>query len=262
MAMPSKVDSEKQFASELAGRVRTYFSDQKKLSTITLRAFRYSLIDFPIILVNFPFILGAIIMRTVKLLFPKADKIEKSAQWVTHPQHRNGSLARRLPPYQSFSTKSQLRAFRQFVVRPLRRNHAVDLWSREGRNMEETLMEPLTSWEKIPNLMETILTVPCWIMGIKFLGLDPKTAFLLSRDVALYKKLSLAHKGFFQTLYMEAKWLFGISIPWSYSLKLVAVGLMAYVLLMIIVEYVSVNFYYREGFEKKLVEKIRGNLDV
>jgi hypothetical protein len=257
MEKPREIDNEEQFASDLERQLRAYFSDQKKLSTITLRALRYSLIDFPIILANFPFIMGSILIRSVKLIFRNSDKFEKRAQWMTHPQNRNGSLARLLPPYQTFSTKSKLRSFKQFVVRPLRKNYATYFRSHEVQKIEETLMEPLTSWEKIPNLMENILTVPCWMVGIKFLGLDPKTAIYLSRDLELYKQLSLARKGLFQTLYMKAKWIFGVSIPWSYSLKLIAVGLIAYILLMIIIEYISVQFYYREGIEKRLLEKVK-----
>jgi hypothetical protein len=252
-----EIDSQEQFAIDLAGRIRAYFSVQKKLSTITLRALHFGLIDFPITLINFPFIVGAILMRSLKLLNRKSDRYERSAQWLAKPQNRNGSLARLLPPYQTFSTKSKLKCFKQLVVRPLEKHYAIYLRSHEIRKIEEILIEPLTGWEKIPNLIENILTVPCWVAGIKFLGLDPKTAFFLSRDEELYKHLSLARKGFFQTLYMKAKWIFGVSIPWSYSLKLVAVGLIAYILLMILIEYISVQFYYREVTEKILLEKIK-----
>ena len=257
MEKPREIDNEEQFVSDLEGRMRAYFSDQKKLSTITLRALRYSLIDFPIMLVNFPFIMGLILLRSLKLIFPNSDRFEKSAQWMTQPKNRNGSLARLLPPYQTLSTKSKMRSFKQLVVLPLGKNYAIYFRSHEVRKIEEILMEPLTSWEKIPNLIENILTVPCWLVGIKFLGLDPKTAFVLSRDVELYKQLRLARKGLFQTLYMKAKWIFGVSIPWSYSLKLIAVGLIAYILLMIMIEFISVQFYYRQGIEKRLLEKIK-----
>ncbi len=114
MEKPRAIDNEEQFASDLEGRMRAYFSDQKKLSTITLRAFRYSLLDFPIILANFPFIMGSILIRSLKLIFRNSDKFEKSAHWMTHPQNRNGSLARLLPPYQTPSTKRKLRSFKQF----------------------------------------------------------------------------------------------------------------------------------------------------
>jgi hypothetical protein len=257
MEKPRAIDNEEQFVSDLEGQLRAYFSDQKKLSTITLRALRYSLLDFPIILANYPFIMGSILILSLKLIFRNSDKFEKSAHWMTHPQTRNGSWERLLPPYQTFSTKSKLRSFKQFVVRPLRKNYAIYFRSYEVQKLEETLIEPFTSWEKIPNLMENILTVPCWLVGIKFLGLDPKTAIYLSRDVKLYKQLSLARKGLFQKLYMKAKWFFGVSIPWSYSLKLIVVGLIAYILLMIIIEYISVQFYYSEGIEKKLLAKIK-----
>lgn len=259
MAKPRKIDNENQFALDLEGRVRAYFSDQKKLSTITLRALRYSLLDFPIILANFFFIMASVLIRSLKLIFRNSDNIEKSAHWMTHRQHRNSPWTRFLPPYQTLSTRSKLRSFSQSVVRPLREKYAVNFRSREILKLEETLREPLTSWEKIPNLMENILTVPCWLLGIKFLGLDPKTAIYLSRDVAFYKKLSLARKGLFQKLYLKAKWFFGVSIPWSYSLKVIAVGLIVYILLMITIEYISVQFYYHEGIEKKILEKIKSS---
>ncbi|MGD2270423.1 MAG: hypothetical protein PVI06_08495 [Desulfobacterales bacterium] len=257
MEKPREIDNEEQFISDLEERVRAYFSDQKKLSTITRRALRFSLLDFPIILANFPFIMGSVLIRSLKLILRNSDKFEKSAQWMTRPQNRNESWTRLLPPYQTFSTKSKLRSFNQFVVRPLKKYHASCFRSYEVQKIEETLMEPLTSWEKIPNLMENIVTVPFWMAGIKFLGLDPKTAIYLSRDVELYKQLSLAGRGLFERLYMKAKWFFGVSIPWSYSLKAIAVGLMAYIFLMTIIEYVSVQFYYREGIEKRLLEKIK-----
>lgn len=257
MEKPGEIDNAEQFTSDLEERLRAYFSGQKKLATITLRALRCSLPDFPIILANFPFIMGAVMIRALGLIFRNSDQFEKSAQWMTHPQNRNSPWTRLLPPYRTFSTKSKLRSFNQLVVRPLRKNHAMHFRSHEIQKIEETLVVPLTSWEKLPNLMENILTVPCWMAGIKFLGLDLKTAIYLSRDVELYKQLSLARKGLFQTLYMKAKWIFSVSVPWSYSLKLIAVGLAAYILLMIIIEFVSVQFYYREGIEKKLLEKIR-----
>ena len=257
MENSSNVDGREKFAMDLERRLRAYFSEQKTLSTIVLRAIRFSLIDFPIILANFAFIMGAILMRSLKLLDRKSNRFDKCAQWLTQPQNRNGSWARLLPPYQTFSTRSKLKSFKQLVVRPLEKQHAIYFRSHERRKIEEMLMEPLTSWEKIPNLIENILTIPCWLAGIKFLGLDPKTAFVLSRDKELFKHLRLANKGFFESLYLKAKWVFGVSIPWSYSLKIVAVGLISYILLMILIEYISVQFFYRNDIEKKLCDHLK-----
>ena len=257
MEKPSEIDSQTHFGMDLERRLGTYFSKQKKLSTITIRAIRFSLIDFPIIVLNFPFIVGSILIRSLQVIYRNSDRLEKTARWMTQPKNRNSSWANLLPPYRTFSARSKLKSFKRMVFRPLEEQYAISFRTQEMRKMEDILLDPLTRWEKVPNLLENILTVPFWVAGIKFLGLDPKTVFVLSRDKDLYKHLSLSRKGFFESLYIKARWIFGVSIPWSYSLKLVAVGLIVYILLMILIEYISVQFYYRDGIEKKLLEQLK-----
>lgn len=121
---------------------------------------------------------------------------------------------------------------------------------------EEILVETLTSWEKVPSLLESILTPICWLIGISFLGLDPKTAIILSRDKKIYHRWAELGSSWLGKAFLRIKWLFDDAVPWTYSAKFIAVGLLAYIVLMVIIEFISVQIIYRKGVEKRLIEKI------
>jgi hypothetical protein len=142
------------------------------------------------------------------------------------------------------------------VIRCLEERYPTETRSVEFDKAEDILIETLTSWEKIPSLMENIMTPICWLVGISFVGLDPKTAIVLSRDKQIYHGWAEMGQNWLGRTYLRIKWLFDDAIPWTYSAKFIAVGLLAYIVLMILIEFISVQIIYRKGVEKRLLEKI------
>jgi hypothetical protein len=91
---------------------------------------------------------------------------------------------------------------------------------------------------------------------VSFLGLDPKTAIVLSRDKRIYHRWAELGSSWIGKAFLRIRWLFDEAVPWTYSAKFIAVGLLAYVLLMVIIEFISVQIIYRKGVEKRLIDKI------
>ena len=156
---------------ELEAYIRKYFAAEKKLSTIARRALVCSLVDFPITAINIPFIIIGILIKLFKSIFKSSEQLDKCANWLRHPKNRKGILARFLPPYQTVSARIKLKTFKHSVVLPLEKKYPLQFRSLDFKKAKESLYETVTSWEKIPNIMEYILTLPCWMLGIKFLGL-------------------------------------------------------------------------------------------
>jgi hypothetical protein len=244
------------FTEELEERIRKYFTYQKRFSTIGLRAIAWSLTDFPIVMINFPFVMGSVLISFFRVGYRSSNRLKKSARWLRHPRSRKGRCARLLPPYRTLSARSKIKAFKRMVISPMEEKYRLQAQALNFDKTEETLTETLTSWEKIPNLMEQILTPFCWMFGITFLGLDPKTVILMSRNKSIYHRWEELGSSLFGKVYLRVKWIFIDSIPWTYSFKFIAVGLIIYVLLMAIIEFVSVQIIYRKGVEGKLLEKI------
>ena len=247
---------EGQFVSELEKRVREYFTVQKRFSTILSRSLALSLIDFPIIILTFPFIMGSLFFRFLMVLSPSSDRCKEYANWLRNRRSRCGWFARLLPPYRTKSAQSKLRAFKRMVIAPLKEKYPPQVRALDFNKVEEILIETLTTWEKIPNLMEYILTPCCWLLGISFLGLDPKTVIVLARNKEVYHRWEQLGRNWFGKIYLRIEWLFHDTIPWTFSAKFIGVGLIAYIVLMVIIEFISVQILYREGVEKRLLENI------
>lgn len=247
---------EGQFVSELEKRMREYFTVQKRFSTIISRSLLLGLIDFPIIILNFPFIMVSLLFGFLMVFSPCSDRAKEYANWFRNRRSRCAWLARLLPPYRTKSAQSKLRAFKRMVIAPVKEKHPSQVRALDFNKVEEILLETLTSWEKIPNLMECLLTPFCWLLGISFLGLDPKTVIVLSRNKDIYHLWEELGRNWFGKIYLRMKWLFHDTIPWIFSAKFITVGLIAYVVLMVIIEFISVQILYREGTEKRLLEKI------
>ena len=247
---------EGEFVSELEERMREYFTVQKRFSTIVSRSLALGLIDFPIIILAFPFIMGSLFFHFLMVLSPSSDRCKQYANWFRNRRSRCGWFARLLPPYRTKSAQSKLSAFKRMVIVPLRQKYPPQVRALDFNKVEEILIETLTAWEKIPNLMECILTPCCWLLGISFLGLDPKTVIVLSRNKEIYHRWEQLGRNWFGKIYLRMEWLFHDTIPWTFSAKFIAVGLIAYIVLMVIIEFISVQILYREGVEKRLLENI------
>jgi hypothetical protein len=254
--MPAPIHHHGEFAVELEARMREFFTVEKRFATIGRRALTWSLVDFPIVMVNFPFFVGSVLVKSIALPLRSAGRFKKCADWLRHPGRRSGRIARRLPPYRTMSARAKLKAFKRMVIDPVEQTHATQVRTLDLDKLEDILTQTLTSWEKIPNIMEQILTPFCWMLGVTFLGLDPKTVVLMSRNETIYHRWEALGRSWFGKVYLRVKWMFVDSIPWTYSFKFIAVGLIAYMLLMAMVEFVSVQIIYRKGAEKKLIDKI------
>ena len=176
---------------------------------------------------------------------------------LRNPKIRKNPIARRLPPYKTFSARSKLRSFKRTVILPVQESHP-EYYARYLKNdrLEDRIFDIVTSWEKAPNLLENILTPVFWGMGISFLGLDPKTVLILSRDKKVYHFFEQWGRGWFGRLYLRVTWLFDDSIPWTYSAKFIGIGLLAYIVLMVLIEYVSVQWMYRGKADQRRIRDI------
>lgn len=207
-------------------------------------------------MVNFPFIMVSLLFRVSLLLFPSYERCEDYSKWFMERKNRSSWVARLFPPYRTQLAKSKLRAFRHMVMEPMEEKYSPQIRALDFNKVEETLIETMTGWEKIPTLIEYILTPFCWLLGISFLGLDPKTVIVLSRNKEIYHRWEELGRNWVGRSYLRVKWLFIDIVPWTYSIKFIAVGLIAYILLMVIIEFISVQILYREGVEKRILEKI------
>ena len=249
------IHSEGKIAIELEERMRDYFILQKRLSTVVKRSVVWSLIDFPILMVNWPFIIGSWLFRLMALLSPSSEWCKKYARWCRDRRSRSGWFARLLPPYRTKSAQSKLKDFKHMVIAPLEKKYPSEVRAMDFNRMEETIIKNLTSWEKVPNLLEYVLTPICWLQGISFLGLDPKTVFLKSRDKRLWHRWEELGQNFVGKIYLRIKWLFDDTIPWTYTAKFIVVGLLAYIVIIVIIEFISVQILYREGVVKRLLKE-------
>lgn len=247
---------EETFRQELEDRLREYFDLQRRFSTIGKRAVVWSLIDFPVAMLNFPFITGGLLFKLLAVFSPSSSRWNRYASWFRERKSRSGRFYSLLPPYRTRSAQSKINAFKRVVIAPLEKKYPNHIGTLNTKGLEETLLETLTRWEKIPSLMENILAPFLWLAGISFLGLDPKTALILSRDKSIYHRYVLQGRSWFGKTFLRIKWLFDDAIPWAYSVKFVVVGLVAYILLMILIEFLSVQVTYRKGVEKRLLKKI------
>lgn len=246
---------DERFESELEERMKAFFERQRRFSTILSRSVPCSLIDFPIVMANFPFVMASLFFRSLLPFFPSSNRLAQYAQWFRNRKSRN-RIGRLLPPYRTVSARSKLTAFDRMVIKPLNDRYPVETGSMDFEKAEDMLIETLTSWEKVPSLMENILTPFCWLLGISFVGLDPKTAIVLSRDKQIYHRWAELGQSWLGKTFMRIKWLFDDTVPWTYSAKFIAVGLFAYIVLMVVIEFISVQIIYRKGVEKRLIEKI------
>ena len=244
---------EGKFAIELEERMGDYFVFQKRLSTIVKRSVAWSLIDFPILMANWPFIIGNWFFRILAFLSPSSERHKKYAKWCRDRRSRSGRFGRLLPPYPTKSAQSKLKDFKHMVIAPLEEKYPSEVRAMDFNRMEETLIKTLTGWEKVPNLLESVLTPICWLQGITFLGLDPKTVFLKSRDKRLWHLWEALGQNFVGKIYLRIKWLFVDTVPWSYTAKFIAIGLLAYIVIIVIIEFISVQILYREGVVKRLL---------
>ena len=105
------------------------------------------------------------------------------------------------------------------VIAPLKEKYPPQVRALDFKKVDEILIETITGWEKIPNLMECILTPFFWLLGISFLGLDPKTVIVFSRNKDVYHRWEELGSIWFGKIYLRIKWLFYDTIPWTFSAK-------------------------------------------
>lgn len=247
---------EDQLLSELEDKIKKYFAYEKKISTVLRRSFIFGLIDFPIVAINFLISMGNVLVDLSKLLFRHPKRLEKKPSWLINPKSHNGKLFRLLPPYETFSYKSKYKSFKRIVIVPITHNYSSRMHFMEFGKNKGILSEILTRWEKIPNLFEYIISVPCWLLGIQFLGLDPKTVFALCRDREIYQSFQLRGQPWLIRVCYKVKWLVFDDVPWMYTIEFIVVGLIVYLFILFIIEFISAQFIYYDGIEKKLSRAI------
>jgi hypothetical protein len=247
---------EKEFVGDLEDRVLEYFHLQRRFSTVAGRSVIWSLIDFPILVVNFPFIIAGLLFNILAAIFPATGRWKEKADWFRVRKGRAGWYARLFPPYRTGSARSKITDFKRMVITPLEKTYPLEVRTLDFDELEENLLETLSSWEKIPSLIENILAPFFWLAGISFLGLDPKTAIILSRNKDIYHHYVLHGRSWFGKTYLRIRWLFDDAIPWMYSAKFIVAGFVAYILFMVLIEFLSVQILYREGVEKRLLKRI------
>lgn len=247
---------EREFVRDLEDHVREYFVLQRRFTTVARRSVFWSLFDFPILVVNFPFVIAGLFFNILTVLSPASGRWKEKAAWFRVRKDRPGWFVRLLPPYRTRSAQSKLTAFKRMVITPVEKKYPHKVRTLDFERLEEALLETLSGWEKIPNLVENILAPFFWLAGISFLGLDPKTAIILSRNKEIFQRYVLHGRSWFGKTYLRIRWLFDDAIPWMYSAKFIVAGFMTYILLMVLIEYLSVQILYREGVEKKLLKKI------
>jgi hypothetical protein len=233
-----------EFHAELEGHLVRYFRRQRCLPIIAVRTLLCGLLDFPIVMLNnFTAIPGAL----CGLLGWR-----KLARWFQARGGRRSRLARLLPPYRTLAVQWKVAAFARMVTRPLHQRFPGLIAGLNRRELEARLQEVLAAWEKVPTFLEAVLTPICWFAGITFLGLDPKTVFLLAWDKGLYQQYTLWGRSWIVRAGYRIGWFFDDSVPWEYSLQFIGVGLVAYLILTLVIEYLSVQYFYRRGAARRL----------
>ncbi|MBI3003497.1 MAG: hypothetical protein HYY54_07775 [candidate division NC10 bacterium] len=236
------------FTAELERLLVAYFKRQRFLPLIAARVLLCGLLDFPIVMFNN--------LATIPGALCGAIGLRRLGRWFQDPSGRRRALARVLPPYRTVEVRWKVRAFDRMVIRPLHQRFPDLVAGLDRRRIEANLQEILPAWEKVPTFLEAILTPICWLAGITFLGLDPKTVFYLARDKILYQQYTLWGRSWLVRVGYRIAWLFDDSVPWEYSLQFIGVGLVAYLALSLVIEYVSVKYFYRRGAARRLLANV------
>ena len=239
-----------EFHAELEGHLVRYFRRQRRLPIIAVRTLLCGLLDFPIVMLNnFTAIPGSLcgLLGWSRL-----------ARWFQDRGGRRSRLARLLPPYRTLAVQWKVTAFARMVTRPLHQRFPGLIAGLNRRELEARLQEVLAAWEKVPTFLEAVLTPICWFVGITFLGLDPKTVFVLAWDKGLYQRYTLWGRSWIVRAGYRIAWFFDDSVPWEYSLKFIGVGLVVYLILSLVIEYLSVKYFYRRGAARRLLSEVVG----
>lgn len=239
-----------EFHAELERLLVAYFKRQRRLPIIAARTLLCGLLDFPIVMFNN--------LATIPGALCGAIGLRRLGRWFQDRGGRRSGLARLLPPYPTVEVHWKLRAFDRMVTRPLQQRFPDLVAGLNRRQIEAKLQEVLAAWEKVPTFLEAVLTPICWFAGITFLGLDPKTVFYLARDKILYQQYTLWGRSWIVRVGYRIGWFFDDSVPWAYSLKFIGVGLVAYLVLSLVIEYVSVKYFYRRGAARRLLAEVVG----
>ncbi|MBI4392160.1 MAG: hypothetical protein HY575_09755 [candidate division NC10 bacterium] len=234
-----------EFHAELERHLVLYFRRQRRLPIIAARTLLCGLLDFPIVMLNN---LTAIPGSLCGLL-----GWSRLARWFQDRGGRRSGLARLLPPYRTLAVQWKFAAFARRVTRPLHQRFPGLIAGLNRRELDARLQEVLAAWEKVPTFLEAVLTPICWLAGITFLGLDPKTVFVLAWDKGLYQRYTLWGRSWIVRVGYRIAWFFDDSVPWEYSLQFIGVGLVAYLILTLVIEYLSVQYFYRRGATCRLL---------
>jgi len=237
-----------EFTAELERLLVAYFRRQRFLPLIAGRVLLCGLLDFPIVMLNN--------LAAIPGSLCGAIGLRRLGRWFQDRPGRRSGLARLFPPYRTMEVRWKFRAFDRMVIRPLHQQFPDRIAGLDRRRIEAKLQEVLAAWEKVPTFLEAILTPLCWLAGITFLGLDPKTVLYLARDKILYQQYTLWGRSWIVRMGYRIGWLFDDSVPWEYSLRFIGVGLVAYLVLSLVIEYVSVKYFYRRGAARRLVAEV------
>lgn len=237
-----------EFTAELERLLVAYFKRQRFLPLIGARVLLCGLLDFPIVMFNN--------LASIPGSFCGTIGLRRLGRWFRDRSRRRSALARLLPPYPTVEVRWKLRAFDRMVTRPLQQRFPDLVAGLKRQAIEAKLQEVLAAWEKVPTFLEAILTPVCWLAGITFLGLDPKTVFYLAWDKGIYQQYTLWGRSWIVRVGYRIGWLFDDSVPWEYSLQFIGVGLVAYLVLSLVIEYVSVKYFYRRGAARRLVTEV------
>jgi hypothetical protein len=249
--------TESQFKADFERKVLEFLSNQKRLLTISKRSLIYSLPDFPLVTANFPFNLLDFLLarlRSFSLLkaLPRDSQILLSRFTSRRPR-----LSHLCPPYRTLSAKCKLNAFRTTVIQPLQDKYPDYLRRIDQGTLDTNLLKAVSKWEKIPNYVEAILNLPFYLLGITYLGLDPKSLIPLCRDKQFYRKwCEYNADGLIDQISLKIKFIFDVVVPWMFTFKFLLFGLTSYILWMIIVEWTFTKFCYRRRIQENLVQEI------
>lgn len=237
-----------EFHAELERHLVQYFKRQRRLPIIGVRTLVSGLLDFPIVMLNN--------LATIPASLSGVIGLRRLARWLQDPWRRRRALGRILPPYRTLAVRWKVAAFDRMVTRPLQQRYPGLIAGLNRRELEGRLLEVLAAWEKVPTFLEAVLTPICWLAGITFLGLDPKTVFYLAWDKGIYQQFTLWGRSWIVRVGYRIGWFFDDSVPWEYSLKFIGVGLVAYLILSLVIEYVSVKYFYRRGAARRLLAEM------
>jgi len=239
-----------EFHAELERHLVQYFRRQRRLLIIGVRTLLSGLLDFPIVMLNN--------LATIPASLCAVIGLKRLARWLQDPGRRRRALGRIVPPYRTLAVRWKVAAFDRMVTRPLQQRFPGLIAGLNRRELEARLLEVLAAWEKVPTFLEAVLTPICWLAGITFLGLDPKTVFLLAWDKGIYQQYTLWGRSWIVRAGYRIAWFFDDSVPWEYSLEFIGVGLVAYLILSLVIEYLSVKYFYRRGAARRLLAEVVG----